>query len=165
MIQRTSSTWMVLFVAVFGLAACGGDSADVASEAMAQTPAADNPCAAANPCAENPCAANPCAAMQELPEGVTMAMVEEGKGLFGGVGICMSCHAPDGSGVPNLGADLTDDEWTHSDGGFEGIVKTVIKGVTADASTTGIPMPPKGGSSISDDQASAVAAYVWTLSK
>jgi hypothetical protein len=27
--------------------------------------------------------------------------------------------------VPNLGADLTDDEWTHSDGGYEGIVKTV----------------------------------------
>ena len=165
MIQRTSSMWMVLFVAVFGLAACGGDSADATSEAMAQTPAAENPCAAANPCAENPCAANPCAAMQELPEGVTMAMVEEGKGLFGGVGICMSCHAADGSGVPNLGADLTDDEWTHSDGGYEGIVKTVIDGVTADASTSGIPMPPKGGSSISDDQANAIAAYVWTLSQ
>ena len=53
MIQRTSSTWMVLFVAVFGLAACGGDSGETAGEAMAQTPAAEtpaeNPCAAANP--------------------------------------------------------------------------------------------------------------------
>jgi len=161
MIQRINSTWLVLFVAVFGLAACGGDSGDATSEAVAQTPAA------ANPCAENPCAANPCAAMemQELPEGVTSAMVAEGKTIFGGAGICLSCHAPDGSGVPNLGADLTDDEWTHSDGGYEGIVASVMDGVTADASTSGIPMPPKGGSSISDDQASAVAAYVWTLSK
>ncbi len=169
MIQRTSSTWMVLFVAVFGLAACGGDSGETASEAMAQTPAVENPCAnpcaAANPCAENPCAANPCAAMQELPEGVTMAMVEEGKELFGGIAICGSCHMPDGSGIPNLGADLTDDEWAHSDGGYEGIFKTVIKGVSADKSSTGIPMPPKGGSAISDDQAKAVAAYVWTLSQ
>ncbi len=169
MIQRTSSTWIVLFVAVFGLAACGGDSGETASEAMAQTPAAENPaenpCAAANPCAENPCAANPCAAMQELPEGVTMAMVEEGKELFGGIAICGSCHKPDGSGIPNLGADLTDDEWAHSDGGYEGILETVMDGVSADASTSGIPMPPKGGSAISDDQAKAVAAYVWTLSQ
>lgn len=169
MIQRTSSTWMVLFVAVFGLAACGGDSGETAGEAMAQTPAAENPaenpCAAANPCAENPCAANPCAAMQELPEGVTMAMVEEGKELFGGIAICGSCHKADGSGIPNLGADLTDDEWAHADGGYEGILKTVMAGVSADASTSGIPMPPKGGSAISDDQAKAVAAYVWTLSQ
>lgn len=169
MIQRTSSTWMVLFVAVFGLAACGGDSGETAGEAMAQTPAAENPaenpCAAANPCAENPCVANPCAAMQELPEGVTMAMVEEGKELFGGIAICGSCHKADGSGIPNLGADLTDDEWAHADGGYEGILKTVMAGVSADASTSGIPMPPKGGSAISDDQAKAVAAYVWTLSQ
>lgn len=174
MIQRTSSMWMVLFVAVFGLAACGGDSGEAASAAMAQTPAAENPCAnpcaAANPCAENPCAANPCATnpcatMQELPEGVTMAMVEEGKALFGGIAICGSCHMADGSGIPNLGADLTDDEWTHSDGGYEGILETVMKGVSADASSSGVPMPPKGGSAISDDQATAVSAYVWTLSQ
>jgi len=103
--------------------------------------------------------------MQELPEGVTMAMVEEGKGLFGGAGICMSCHAPDGSGVPNLGADLTDDEWVHSDGSFEGILASVTNGVNADVSTSGIPMPAKGGSSITDDQVKAIAAYVWTLDK
>lgn len=172
MIQRFSSPWMILFVAAFGLAACGGDAGETASEAVAQTPAAEsNPCAATeNPCAaagSNPCAAdeNPCAAMQELPEGVTMAMVEEGKALFGGIGICMSCHMADGTGVPNLGADLTDDEWVHSDGSYDGIVKSVIDGVSADASSTGIPMPPKGGSAISDDQAKAVSAYVWTLSQ
>ena len=162
MIQHISSRWLVLFVAVFGLAACGGDSAEATSEAVAQTPA-ESPPAPAEATVDEPADAS--VDMQELPEGVTAAMIEEGKGLFGGAGICMTCHAPDGSGVPNLGADLTDDEWVHSDGGYAGIVATVTAGVTADASTSGIPMPPKGGSSISDDQANAIAAYVWTLSK
>jgi len=147
---------------VFGLAACGGDSAEATSEAVAQTPAESTP-APAEATVDAPAEAS--VEMQELPEGVTAAMIEEGKGLFGGAGICMTCHAPDGSGVPNLGADLTDDLWVHSDGGYAGIVATVMAGVTADASKTGIPMPPKGGSSISDDQANAIAAYVWTLSQ
>ncbi|MFQ5529113.1 MAG: c-type cytochrome [Gemmatimonadota bacterium] len=162
MIRYKGSSWMVLLVAMLGVAACSGDAAEPAAEAVAQTPADME---AENPCAANPCAANPCAAGQELPEGVTMAMVEEGEGLYAGAGICMTCHAPDGSGVPNLGADLTDDEWTHSDGSYDGIVKTVMEGVTADASSSGVPMPAKGGTAITDDQAKAVSAYVWTLSK
>ena len=161
MIQRNNSKLMVLLVAVFGAAACGGDAADAASEAVAQEAPAE--AAAEMPAEEGEMEA--ATEMQELPEGVTMAMVEEGKGLFGGAGICASCHAPDGSGVPNLGANLTDEEWVHSDGSFEGILATITAGVTADASTSGIPMPPKGGSAITDDQVKAVAAYVWTLDK
>ena len=100
----------------------------------------------------------------ELPDGVTMAMVEEGKSIFTGRGICMTCHGPDGTGVPNLGGNLTDMNWIHSDGSYEGIVQTIMDGVTVSASTVGTPMPPKGGSGISDEQVKAVAAYVWTLS-
>jgi mono/diheme cytochrome c family protein len=151
----------MVLMALVGVAACGGDAADSAAEAVAQTPPAVE---AANTVADN-AAESPGAAMQELPEGVTMAMVEEGEAIYGGAGICMTCHAPDGSGVPNLGADLTDDEWTHSDGSYDGITATVLAGVTADASTSGVPMPAKGGTSITDDQVKAVAAYVWTLSK
>jgi mono/diheme cytochrome c family protein len=161
MTQSFNSKWMVLLVAVFGVAACGGDAADATSEAVAQEAPVEE--ATQLPMEEGD--AEAAADMQELPEGVTMAMVEEGEGLFGGAGICMSCHAPDGSGVPNLGADLTDDEWVHSDGSFEGILATVTNGVTADASTSGIPMPAKGGSSITDDQVRAISAYVWTLDK
>lgn len=154
-------SWMVLLVAMFGVAACGGDAADTANEAVAQTTDAVDAVADMADDAVDAVAD----AMQELPEGVTMAMVEEGEALYGGAGICMTCHAPDGSGVPNLGADLTDDEWTHSDGGYEEIVVSIMEGVTADASTSGVPMPAKGGTSITDDQVRAVAAYVWTLSK
>ncbi len=165
MIQRTSSMWMVLLVAVFGLAACGGDAGEATSEAVAQTASAENPCATADDATSDDATSNDAAGMQELPEGVTMAMVDEGKALFGGIAICQTCHNADGTGIPNLGADLTDDEWEHADGSYASIVKTVMDGVSADASSSGVPMPPKGGSAISDDQAKAVAAYVWTLSK
>ncbi len=112
--------------------------------------------------------ATPVAAQEipdDLPEGVTADMIREGAGVFTGQGICMACHGQDGKGMPNLGADLTDDEWVHSDGSYEGILQTILDGVSSEASSTGTTMPPKGGSSISDEQARAVAAYVWSLNR
>lgn len=102
---------------------------------------------------------------QELPEGVTQSMVEEGKEIYSGAGICASCHGRDGEGVPNLGNNLNDDEWLHIDGSYESIVQNILNGVTAEESSSGAAMPPKGGTGISDEQVRAVAAYVWTLSK
>lgn len=96
-------------------------------------------------------------------EAVTKAMVDEGASLFSGRGLCNACHGPQGKGIPNLGADLTDDEWLHSDGSFAGILETIVKGVSPDKSSTGTVMPPKGGSSLSDEQLKAVAAYVWSF--
>lgn len=106
----------------------------------------------------------PAAAPAQLPEGVTPEMIAEGRQIFGGAGICFTCHGAEAKGVPNLGADLTDGKWVHSDGSFEGIVKSIAQGVPAEKSTTGTPMPPKGGSTITDAQVKAVAAYVWSLS-
>ncbi|MFW6040063.1 MAG: c-type cytochrome [Gemmatimonadota bacterium] len=160
--------WMMLVaVAAFGLAACGGDAngsgaasetGDTADQMADEAP--DGADAAGE--ATDGGAADP---SQELPEGVTMAMVEEGEEIFSGAGICQTCHGADGTGLPNLGGDLTDEEWVHSDGSYEAIVETIMTGVTADESTVGVPMPEKGGTSISDEQVRAVAAYVWTLSK
>lgn len=96
-------------------------------------------------------------------EGITQAKIDEGATLFTGAGICIACHGPEGKGVPNLGADLTDDEWLHSDGSYAAILETLKEGVTADESSTGTVMPPKGGSGLSDVQLEAVAAYVWSL--
>lgn len=101
----------------------------------------------------------------ELPDGVTKDMVAEGQKLFGGQGLCQACHGPAGKGVPGLGANLTDTEWLHSDGTFEGILGSIVKGVSADKSSTGSMMPPKGGSALSDKQLRAVAAYVWSVSR
>ncbi len=44
------------------------------------------------------------------------------------------------------------------------IVATVTKGIPKEAAKTKVAMPPKGGSSISDEEVKAVAAYVWSLS-
>jgi mono/diheme cytochrome c family protein len=151
---------LVALVAI-GLSACGGDAnangdtADAAPE-QAQVTAAET---------DADMAETADAMTQELPEGVTPAMVEEGKGIYNGAGICMSCHGPTGEGIPNLGANLTDDEWLHIDGSYESIVQNILNGVTAQESSSGVPMPAKGGTAITDDQVKAVAAYVWTLSK
>ena len=155
---------LVALVAV-GLSACGGDASangDAAADAeAAQVVAADEAVEMAD--AETVAEAD--MMDQELPEGVTPAMVEEGKGIYSGAGICMSCHGAAGEGIPNLGANLTDDEWLHIDGSYESIIQNILEGVTAQQSSSGVPMPAKGGTAITDDQVKAVAAYVWTLSK
>lgn len=153
---------MLVAVAAFGLAACGGDANGRDDASETGDTAGQMADEAADATGETEDAA---ALSQELPEGVTMAMVEEGKSIFEGAGICVTCHGQDGSGLPNLGGDLTDEEWLHSDGSYEAIVETVMTGVTAEESTVGVPMPAKGGTNISDEQVRAAAAYVWTLSK
>ncbi|KPJ88015.1 MAG: hypothetical protein AMS18_13905 [Gemmatimonas sp. SG8_17] len=70
-------------------------------------------------------------AQTELPSGVTDAMVAEGGTIFKGAGICFTCHGQDAKGVPGLGADLTDSEWTHSDGSYEKILATIMAGGTS----------------------------------
>ena len=55
-------------------------------------------------------------AADSLPPGVTTAMVTNGKKLFGGAGLCMACHGPQGKGL--TGPDLTDATWLHHDGSY-----------------------------------------------
>ena len=102
---------------------------------------------------------------QQLPDGVTTAMISSGGELFRTDALCHACHGGDGAGIANLGSDLTDTEWTHVDGSYIRIVVLVTDGVTAEESSTGIPMPPRAGANLTDDQVRAVAAYVWTLSR
>lgn len=102
---------------------------------------------------------------QELPEGVTPEMLARGEELFRGAGFCYTCHGENGRGVSQLGPDLGDDEWQHTDGSYEGIVERIRAGVTAEASSVGVPMPPRGGGRLSDEQVRALAAYVWVLSR
>lgn len=96
-----------------------------------------------------------------LPPGVTMALVERGKAVFEGVGGCYNCHGPDAHGL--LGPNLTDGNWRHAKGSYLSILGVVLDGVPASASTSGIAMPARGGSTINEDEVQAVAAYVWHL--
>ena len=101
-------------------------------------------------------------AVAQAPAGATPAAITLGDSLFHGKGNCYACHGANAQGA--VGPNLTDAEWLHSDGSYEAIVKQITTGVTAEESKSKIPMPPKGGSQITDDEVKAVAAYVYSLS-
>lgn len=96
------------------------------------------------------------------PAGVTPAAIAKGDTIFHKTGLCYACHGSNAEGA--VGPNLTDGEWLHGDGSYDMIVATVTAGVPADKAKKGIPMPPKGGSSITDEEVKAVAAYVYSLS-
>ena len=97
-----------------------------------------------------------------LPPGVTAEMIERGEDVFQGRGGCANCHGPLAGGL--IGPNLTDGEWWHAEGGYLAIVQQILTGVPQDESTSGVVMPPRGGSQIRDSDVQAVAAFVWTLS-
>ena len=99
---------------------------------------------------------------QALPEGVTAALIEEGKTLFHGDALCASCHGQEGIGTP-IGPTFADTTWLHIDGSYPAIVQVIKDGVPTPKESM-VPMLAKGGSAITDAQVSAVAAYVWRLS-
>ena len=94
---------------------------------------------------------------------VTPALVTRGDSVYHGPGNCYACHGSKGEGL--VGPNLTDAEWIHSKGTYDEIVAQINEGVSKEKSKSGIPMPPKGGATISDDDVKAVAAYVLSLSQ
>jgi mono/diheme cytochrome c family protein len=101
-------------------------------------------------------------AAAQAPAGVTPAAIAKGDSIFHKSGNCYACHGANGEGA--VGPNLSDATWIHSDGSYDAIVKQITTGVPQKESKSGIVMPPKGGSTISDDDVKAVAAYVWSLS-
>jgi cbb3-type cytochrome c oxidase subunit III len=91
----------------------------------------------------------------------TSAVIARGDSVFHGAGNCYACHGSKGEGL--VGPSLIDAEWIHSKGTIEEIAVQVAKGIPKEQSKSGIPMPAKGGSAISDEDVKAVAAYVHSL--
>ncbi len=98
-----------------------------------------------------------------LPPGVTAAMAQEGQSVFHGEGVCVTCHLRGGGGGP-LAPNLTDDVWLNIDGEYESIANIIMTGVPQPLEHPG-QMLPRAGTSITDDQVRALAAYVYTLSR
>jgi glucose/arabinose dehydrogenase/mono/diheme cytochrome c family protein len=99
------------------------------------------------------------------PPGATRAMLALGDRVYHGQvasATCAGCHGPDGQGTP-LGPAFTANKWLWSSGSYTGIRRTIREGV-AKPKAYRSPMPPMGGSQLSPQQVSAVAAYVWALS-
>jgi mono/diheme cytochrome c family protein len=119
---------------------------------------------AAQPAAPAPAEAAPAAANVQLPPGVTPEMVAAGRTIYHSTGNCFTCHGADGKGTP-LAPDQTDDKWLNTDGSYDGIVKVITTGVPVPKDKTHpSPMPPKGGSTITDQQVKEVAAYIYSIS-
>jgi mono/diheme cytochrome c family protein len=93
----------------------------------------------------------------------TPALIARGDSVFHGPGNCYACHGSKAEGL--VGPSLVDAEWIHSKGTMEEIAAHVATGIPKEQSKSGIPMPAKGGSNISDDDVKAVAAYVHSLSQ
>jgi mono/diheme cytochrome c family protein len=106
--------------------------------------------------------ASPVAAQGKAPAGPSPELVQKGDSIFHKTGLCYACHGANAQGA--VGPNLTDAEWIHGDGSYDFIAATVTAGVPKEKAKSGVPMPPKGGSAISDDDVKAVAAYVYSLS-
>lgn len=78
-------------------------------------------------------------------------------------GMCFTCHGQNGKGMPGLGPDLTDAKWLHGDGSMTFLTKIITSGVMTPKQSAAV-MPPGGGTSLTADQVTAVAAYVYSLS-
>jgi len=107
----------------------------------------------------------PAAVVSWEPSEITPQMLALGDSLFHGlIGAtsCQSCHGPDGAQA-TVAPNLTDAEWLHSDGSWEGIHTTLKAGVMSPKQFSSI-MPPFGGAPLKPEQSRAVAAYVYRLS-
>src|SRR5690606_37911426 len=91
------------------LAACGGDAGEAPEPAETGAPATTPPPATDAAATPSATGAEPAAG------GASTALVEEGRQVFNGAGICMPCHGPTAEGTP-LAPDLTDDVWLWIDG-------------------------------------------------
>ncbi|MFO7894120.1 MAG: cytochrome c [Longimicrobiales bacterium] len=149
-----SREWQAIALAgltTFALA-CGGDD-QAASEGMDQGAEAEQAAETGGETMQEP---------MDLPEGITMDMVNQGNQLFSGQGGCHACHNPQATGT-QLAPDLTDDEWINiSSRDFEEIVSVINTGVSQPVEHPG-PMPPMGGANLNAEQVEALAAYIVSL--
>lgn len=150
----------IAFVASVVTAGCGQKNQGSENAVSDTTAAAQNaPAATATPAAGAPMAA--VTVPPNLPAGVTGDMIQQGAQIFRGPGNCYTCHGMDAKGT-SLAPDLTMTPhlWVTD---YPSYVKLITAGVPQPKKHPA-PMPPKGGSTITDDQVKAVAAYEWSLS-
>jgi cbb3-type cytochrome c oxidase subunit III len=99
---------------------------------------------------------------QDAAAAPSPELIAKGDSIYHKSGLCYACHGSNAEGA--VGPNLTDAEWIHGDGSLEMIAATVTAGIPKEKAKSGIMMPPKGGSTITDEEVKAVAAYVYSLS-
>jgi glucose/arabinose dehydrogenase/mono/diheme cytochrome c family protein len=99
-----------------------------------------------------------------VPPGAIKEQVALGDRIFHGeVGgaTCGGCHGSDAKGTP-VGPDLTSGKWLWGDGSLQAIAQTITAGVPESKGHSGA-MPPMGGVQLSQNDITALAAYVWAV--
>ena len=155
------------------LAACGGGgakNADTTSAASGAPPAAAPAAAApaAGAAAAGAAGALPDPAPGAPPAGATAASLALGDSIFHGQaagGLCFTCHGADGKGGPLAPPLVAPKKWLTGDGSYNFIVQRVTQGMPNQQAPYPGPMLPKGGAQLTDAQISAVAAYVYSISR
>ena len=88
--------------------------------------------------------------------GITAAMVDLGRAVFHGKGMCFACHGAALEGT-QVAPTLKPHAWRDAkNGDYAALVDVITKGV---ASTAMVALP--GG--ISRAEATSVAAYIWSV--
>src|SRR5687767_1958323 len=105
------------------------------------------------------------AKLPPLPRGVTIDLIRQGDDLYRGKGGCITCHGPDGGGMPASGSGITAGlNFVPAEiAAIDSLIKT---GIPEPATRTPIAMPPRGAqSNLTDDETRRLAAYVWAISQ
>jgi cbb3-type cytochrome c oxidase subunit III len=137
-------TGLIGAAALVAITACGDAAQDT-------QPAADTPAPAQQMVGAN----------IDLPEGVTLEMVQAGKTVFETT-TCYTCHGMDAAGTA-LAPSLRDRDWLNSGGTYPELVEVVRNGVQQPVQYPAA-MPAMGGANLTEDQVRQVAAYVYAIS-
>ena len=97
-------------------------------------------------------------------KGVAGDLYVKGKAIYAKDGYCITCHQPDGKGLPSSGfPPLAETKWVT--GNEDRLIKLVLKGLHGPIEVNGkkyagqVPMTPFGGM-LNDDEVAAVLTYV-----
>jgi mono/diheme cytochrome c family protein len=88
-----------------------------------------------------------------------------GRKLFEGKGLCFSCHGKNGEGLIAPSTRLVGRIMIHTKATVADVAALIKVGVDSAHSTTGVAMPARGGSRLTDKEVDAVAWYVLDLIK
>ena len=106
--------------------------------------------------------ANAVSVHDALPGDVTAEALKRGRKIFHGRGNCFHCHGNNGAGT-FIAPALNDDRRIHlQTRTVEEIAERIRSGVSQPKQYR-TAMPPSGGASLTNEEMSALAAYVFTL--
>jgi mono/diheme cytochrome c family protein len=109
--------------------------------------------------------AAPVAAQEVIrPDWITVERVEAGLRLYHTKGACATCHGELGVGTPD-GPQLVNGWWKLGPGTDEWLRHITRHAGWGSPSRTGDPQPMRGPTVLDSAEVSAVAAYVWNISR